>query len=160
MGVWDSVRDFGESYVLPAANAAGGIAQAALPAASKVGKAIPLIGTAVGVGQGLYHGAKAWNSEGDEYWDHVGAATLGALGAIPGVGTYLGAGELGWNIGAAAATGGMSNAQEAGGNSGQMVGGLMRRGLNMLNSDWGSDDPVLGRRDEFWRNQRAQEAAP
>ena len=141
-GLWDTAVGVWDDYVVPTAHVAGGIAEAA----GAHTRAIPYVGAAIGLVQAAYHGYQATQTEGDERWDHIGAATLGALGAIPAVGAYVGAGELGWNIGAAAATGGMHNAHEAGGNANQMVGGLMRAAIN----DDYSVGNVTDRRDHFW----------
>lgn len=155
-GFWDTVSSGASSvwnaaseYAAPAAH----MIEGGMHIAAHGMKAAPLLGTVIGLVQGVGHGIQAAMApEGsDERYDHIGAATLGALGAIPLVGTYLGAAELGWNGGAALATGGIGNAEHAGGNASQMVGGL----IHAAASDTYDVGNITDRRDHFWANQAA-----
>ena len=78
------------------------------PTAAKVGRVfgryLPWVGTGIGVGQFGYHAHEAANTEdngsyfNNEHWNHVGEASLGAVGAAaswcPPAALYLGGGEL------------------------------------------------------------------
>lgn len=111
-----------EDYVMPAAHTALGVAEIA---GREVGTVIPLLGSAIGLAQAgvnTYQMINATNA--DSQADHMGAAVLGALGAIPAVGSYVGAGELAWNAGAALGAGGPGAAHHGGFNANQMIGRL------------------------------------
>lgn len=125
-----------EDYGLPALHTVEGLAKTGLlgvgakGAEKAVGHAVPLLGTAIGLIDAAVNTYQAINSQGDKRWDHIGGAVLGALGAIPAVGSYVGAGELAFNGGAAiasAATGhGLGGAEEAGANANQWIGRIGR----------------------------------
>jgi hypothetical protein len=126
MGFWDTVTGIGDQVSQWAAP----VASIATTVAPTLGKAVPALGTMVGLAQLAYHGIRAATSEGDERWDNIGSAVMGALGAIPGVGSYLAAGQLGFDLTMAGMTGGFSEAQDRGVYSSQLLGGLMRAGIS------------------------------
>jgi hypothetical protein len=127
-----------DDYGIPALHAVEGLAHAGAlgHAAEGVvesggGKIVPLLGTAIGLIDAAVNTYQAINSTGDNRWDHIGGAVLGALGAIPAVGAYTGGAELAFNGGAAIAskaTGhGWGGAEEAGANANQWLGRIGRR---------------------------------
>lgn len=111
-----------EDYVLPAAHTAEGLAEVG---GAELGHIIPLVGSAVGLAQAGVNIYQMMNdTNADKQGDHLGGAILGALGAIPAVGSYVGGAELAWNAGAAIGSGGFHNAEENGANANQMIGRL------------------------------------
>jgi hypothetical protein len=126
-----------DEWALPALHTAEGLTHmgafghAAEGALESGGKIVPLLGAAIGLidaGVNIY---QAVNHTGDERWDHIGGAVLGALGAIPAVGAYTGGAELAWNGGtalASKATGhGWGGGEEEGMNANQWIGRIGRR---------------------------------
>lgn len=87
---WQTAQGAVEDFVMPATHAIQ-------PLHHAIEHAIPAFGTYAGLADAGLNIYQATQSEGSERWDHIGGAVLGALGAIPMVGTYTGAAELGWN---------------------------------------------------------------
>ena len=125
-----------EDFIAPAAHTAWGAVEglgsmgvSAFHALehSPAGKLIPGVATGVGLATADKNLYQAYNSEGNERWDHLGAAALGALGAIPMVGSVVGALELGTNAAVSSGWGGhggMHGAEHDGAMLNQQLGSM------------------------------------
>jgi hypothetical protein len=124
---WQTAQSIGEDYIMPGFHAAEKMFPSVEHAVEHV---VPLLGTYMGLADAGLNIYQAANSEGSERWDHIGGAILGAIGAIPAVGSYTGAAELGWNVGVGGAASiteggvgaGMHAAHQQGAFANQMVG--------------------------------------
>jgi len=136
-----------EHYAMPALHAVAGVAEPIMHGAggalATAGHAIPLVGAGIGAVQAVGHGIAAYNSQGNERWDHIGSAVLGGVGGAlsfcPPAAAYLGAGELGWNAGVAG-TGALTGRSTDGAYANQLLG----TGLRHLFTGSGRDAAAPG----------------
>ena len=93
MGLMDSIYNTAAEvgdWASPALHVVEGLAEGGVlgAGAREAGEAVPLLGTAVGLGMaGVNIGAAIMDTDEEKRWDHIGGAALSALGAIPAVGT-------------------------------------------------------------------------